>query len=173
MPMSLHNALVPGWLQLLAAGQGWLDKAEASGIAEAELIEARLIGDMLPFAYQVKSMSVHSRGAIEGVRAGSFSPDRSDPPETLKALKEQLGATAAFLTALAPAELDAIAGRPMQFVVREHTRDFTVESFLLTFSQPNFFFHAVTTYDLLRMKGVEIGKRDYLGPAWLQPPPPR
>jgi hypothetical protein len=33
----------------------------------------------------------------------------------------------------------------------------------LSFSQPNFYFHAATSYDILRWKGVPIGKRDFLG----------
>ena len=40
---------------------------------------------------------------------------------------------------------------------------FTVEDFLLSFSIPNLHFHATTAYDILRMKGVPLGKRDYLG----------
>ena len=28
---------------------------------------------------------------------------------------------------------------------------------------PNFFFHATTTYLLLRHNGVDVGKRDFLG----------
>jgi hypothetical protein len=40
---------------------------------------------------------------------------------------------------------------------------FTSESFILSFSLPNFHFHATTTYAILRMKGAPIGKRDYEG----------
>jgi uncharacterized protein len=40
---------------------------------------------------------------------------------------------------------------------------FTAEGFLLSFSLPNFYFHATTAYAILRMKGVPIGKRDYIG----------
>jgi hypothetical protein len=40
---------------------------------------------------------------------------------------------------------------------------FTAQGFLLSFSLPNFFFHAATAYDILRSKGVALGKRDYLG----------
>ena len=37
------------------------------------------------------------------------------------------------------------------------------EVFLKSFSLPNFYFHATTAYDILRSKGVPLGKRDYLG----------
>ena len=41
--------------------------------------------------------------------------------------------------------------------------EFSGQNFLLGFSQPNFYFHATTFYDILRMKGVPLGKRDYMG----------
>jgi hypothetical protein len=35
--------------------------------------------------------------------------------------------------------------------------------YLRNWALPNFYFHVVTAYDILRHNGVEIGKRDYLG----------
>ena len=43
------------------------------------------------------------------------------------------------------------------------TLAFTPETFLLSYSLPNFHFHAVTAYDILRTRGVPLGKRDYQG----------
>ncbi|MGK0375508.1 MAG: hypothetical protein ACJA2E_001988, partial [Arenicella sp.] len=37
------------------------------------------------------------------------------------------------------------------------------KEYLLKFLLPNFYFHLTTSYDLLRMSGVAVGKRDYLG----------
>ena len=52
----------------------------------------------------------------------------------------------------------------MVFSVKDRFRlEFTVQDFLLGFSQPNFYFHATTAYDIMRMKGIAIGKIDYLG----------
>ena len=51
----------------------------------------------------------------------------------------------------------------MRFELGPRRMDFTVANFLLTFSLPNFYFHATTAYDVLRAKGVELGKRDYIG----------
>lgn len=165
MPISLHAAIVPSMIQILGAGQGWLDKAAGSGLDETELVETRLIEDMLPFSYQVKSMAVHSMGAIEGVRKGSFSPDMSDPPDTIKALKMKLGEAENFLKALSEGELESFVGRDMCFemAARNFRIDFTAENFLLSFSQPQFYFHATTAYDILRQKGLDIGKVDFMG----------
>lgn len=173
MSIDLHTALLPGWLQTIGAVRGLVDRAEQhcteSGMAPADLIDARLIADMFPFSYQVKSCTVHSRIAIESCRTGTFSPDMSEPPNSFDALRAQLDSTMAYLQALTPAEMDDLIGRDVAFVIKERVlREFKAELFLLTFSQPNVYFHATTAYDILRMKGVKIGKTDFLG--WSRPP---
>jgi uncharacterized protein len=167
MALSLYSATIPCYQQILGAVAGLLDKAEAfctdKGIAPPELIQARLAADMFPLAYQVKSTAVHSIGAIEGVRKGTFSPDMTAPPETFDALKARVAETLAALEKLEPAEVDSFVGRDVRFSFGPNFRDYTAENFLLSFSQPNFYFHATTTYDILRWKGVPIGKRDFMG----------
>ncbi len=165
MPISLHAATIPTWLQILGACKGWLEKAGASDIPESELMAAQLIEDMFPFSYQVKSMTIHSRGAIEGVLKGSFSPDMSEPPATFSGLGEQLDETIAMLSGVTEEELDSLIDKDMVFEVpsRDIRLPFTAGDFLLTFSQPNFYFHATTAYDILRARGVPVGKLDYLG----------
>ena len=167
MAFSLYAATIPSYQQILGAVSGLLITAEAfcseKGLAHEEIIQARLAEDMQPFAYQVKSTVVHSLGAIEGVRRGAFSPDVSTPPETFAALKTRIEDTLAALGALQPTEVDAFVGRDMRFVSGDRRLDFTAENFLLSFSQPNFYFHAATTYDILRWKGVPIGKRNFMG----------
>jgi len=167
MAFSLYSATVPSYRQILGAVSGLLGKAEAfcaeKGIAPLDIIQARLAEDMLPFAYQVKSTAVHSIGAIEGVRRGVFSPDMTPPPETFASLKARIAETLAALEAIEAAEIDAFVGRDMRFAFGDRQIDFTAENFLLSFSQPNFYFHAATAYDILRWKGVTIGKRDFTG----------
>ena len=51
----------------------------------------------------------------------------------------------------------------MRFAFGERQADFTAENFLLSFSLPNFYFHATTTYAILRWKGLPLGKRDFTG----------
>jgi hypothetical protein len=167
MPLSLYAATVPSYLQILGSVAHLLDKAEAycaeKTIAAADILDARLAPDMLPFAYQVKSTAVHSIGAIDGVRKGVFSPDRAPWPESFPALRERVAEAREALAAIDLAELESFIGRDMRFEFGERRLDFTAEDFLLTFAQPNFYFHATTTYAILRAKGIEIGKRDYMG----------
>jgi hypothetical protein len=106
---------------------------------------------------------VHSIGAIEAVRKGVFSPDMSPFPESFAALKARIAETLAALEAIEPSEIDAFVGRDMRFEFGERRIDFTAEDFLLSFSQPNFYFHATTSYAILRWKGLPIGKRNFTG----------
>lgn len=167
MAFSLYAATIPSFQQILGAVSGLLDKAEAfcaeKGIAPQELIQARLAADMFPLAYQVKSTAVHSLGAIEGVRNGVFSPDMTPPPETFAALRTRIAQTLAALGTIDSAEVDGFVGRDMRFAFGSNHRDYTAENFLLSFSLPNFYFHATTCYDILRWKGMPIGKRDFIG----------
>ena len=163
MPISLHAATVPTMLQLLGAAHGWIDKASDHGLSETTMASSRLIEDMLPFSYQIKSMAHHSKGAIEGLRAGVFGPDMTEPPTTCDGLHARLTEAEEFLRALDPAELDGLAAGTMRFAYQEIDVPFTPTDFLLSFSQPNFFFHATTAYGILRAAGVPVGKLDYLG----------
>jgi len=167
MSFSLYAATIPSYRQILGATSGLLRTAEAfcteKAIPPSEIIRARLAEDMQPFAYQVKSTAVHSLGAIEGVRKGVFSPDMNPPPDTFAALQDRIANALAALEAINPAEVDGFMGLPMCFAFGERKIDFAAEDFLLSFSQPNFYFHAATAYDILRWKGLPIGKRDFMG----------
>jgi len=167
MPMTLHAAYVPSALQMLGTGQHLINKAEEWCTEQkcdpADVIGARLIEDMLPFTYQVKCIAEHTAGSIAGVQAGVYSPDLNPPPASFAELRTKLSDAAAVMEALDEAEMESWIGRDMRFEFKEARMDFTAEDFLLSFSQPNFYFHASTAYDILRKLGVGVGKRDFLG----------
>lgn len=168
MAFSLYDATIPTFRQILGSMAHLLGKADAwasaNNIPQQDIIGARLAPDMLPFAYQIKSTSVHSIGAIEGVQRGEFSPDMTPPPESFEGLKRRIAETDDALAMLTPEDVNSFVGREMCFVFKERRMDFkSAETFLMSFSLPNFMFHATTAYDLLRMKGLEIGKRDFMG----------
>lgn len=167
MSISLYDAIIPGNLQIIGSVSGLVDKAAAfcaeNGRSEEDMAQAKLIEDMLPFAYQVKAVAEHSLGAIKGVRAGNYSPDLAAPPTDFAGLKAKLATAATALEAIDPAEVEGYIGNDMQFSFGEMVVPFTAENFLLSFAQPNFYFHATTAYDILRAEGVAIGKMDFLG----------
>ena len=169
MAISLYSATIPSYLQTLEAISGLLVKAEAfcgeRQLPAQKIIGARLAEDMQPFAYQVKEATVHSWGAIEGVRRGVFSPNMEASPDSFPALRERVDKALVALREVDASEVDGFMGRDMRFAVPEYnvSIDFLAEDFLLSFSLPNFYFHSTTAYDILRWQGMPIGKRDFLG----------
>jgi hypothetical protein len=167
MPLSLYDAVVPSNLQILGGLDQVLDKAKSfcaeRGLPEADLIDARLAPDMQPLGYQVKSCVVHSIGAIEGARVGSFSPDWNLWPADFDGLRSILQRATGQLRALDRNTVDRLVTTDMNIVAGERKMPFNGASFLLSFSQPNFYFHATTAYAILRSQGVALAKRDFLG----------
>ena len=73
------------------------------------------------------------------------------------------GETLDALKAMSPDDVNGLAGGTLLFKIGGNEIPFTAENFALSFSLPNFYFHAPTAYDILRSKGDPLGKRDFLG----------
>ncbi|MDY7099360.1 MAG: DUF1993 domain-containing protein, partial [Pseudomonadota bacterium] len=164
MPLTLHSSFVPSALQMLGTASHLLNKTEewcsAQDCDHSTILHARLIDDMLPFTYQIKSVAEHTAGAIEAVGEGVYSPDLNPPPNSFDDLRAKLDSAKAVMKALGEDEMESWIGRDMRFEFKTARMDFTVENFLLSFAQPNFYFHASAAYSIARHLGVEIGKTD-------------
>ena len=167
MAISLYDISVSNYLQVLGGITGVLEKgaefARESDLDLAEIVETRLRPDMLPFQFQVISVFHHSLGAINGLREGVFSPPPSMPELDYVGLQGLVESATTELQAVSREEIDALEGKAMIFKLGDLEIPFTAENFILSFSLPNFYFHATTTYGMLRMAGVTLGKRDFLG----------
>jgi len=167
MTFSLYDASVANYLQTLGAVGGFLDRGLAhfreKGIDPETIVEARLAPDMLPFRFQIISVAQHSRGAIEGVRDGVFSPPSLKTPYDFAGLQGLVAQARETLSAWTPEAVNGLTGKDVIFALGEHKLPFTAEGFLMSFSLPNFYFHASTAYDILRTNGVPLGKRDFMG----------
>jgi len=167
MAIALYDLSVANYLQTLGGVVGFLDTGFAHFTANHvdldEIVEMRLVPDMLPFRFQLQSVAHHSLGAIEGVKKGLFQPPPQAPAYDYRGLQQLVVEAQQALQKVTPAEVNALEGKDVVFQFRDFKMPFTAEGFLLSFSLPNFYFHATTAYDILRMKGVPIGKRDYMG----------
>jgi hypothetical protein len=112
----------------------------------------------------------HSAGAIEGVKKGAFSPPSEQRPLNYVELQGLVADAREQLGKLTAAEVNALEGGDMTFQIRDFKLPFTAEGFLMSFSMPNFYFHATTAYDILRSKGVPLGKRDFMGQLRVKAP---
>lgn len=173
MTLSLYAATVPTFLQILPAISALCDKGAAwcaeKGVPEGELLQARLADDMWPLAMQLRAVALHSSIAVEGVQKGETAPDFSEPPADFATLKALIDQGIASLQATNADAINALVGKDTCFRLGERRMDFLVEDYLLTFALPNFFFHATTAYAILRSRGLDIGKRDFLGGLKLKP----
>ncbi len=167
MAISLYDVSVTSFLQILGAVSGFMEKGrkhcEANGIDPATIVATRLTGDMLPFQFQIVSVVHHSKGAVEGVKAGEFGPPSAMSPMSYAELQALIADAIAALKAVNADEINALESGDMVFKLGEMRMPFTAEGFLMSFSLPNLHFHATTAYDILRQAGVSLGKRDYLG----------
>jgi hypothetical protein len=118
---------------------------------------------MMPFRFQIVSVAHHSRGAMAAAKNGVFVPPSGRPDLDFAALQSLVTEARNELSGLTPDAVNALVGRDVTFKLGERTLPFTAEGFLMSFSLPNFFFHATTAYDILRHKGAPLGKRDFMG----------
>ena len=167
MTISFHAASVGAYQQILSAVTGVLDKGAAyaadHGIDPQELVMARLHDDMMPLHFQVVSVCHHSLGALRGMREGRFTPPSFELDKSYAELQALVVQAKNGVTAFSEADVEAIADKSMVFALGKRELPFTNQNFLLTFSLPNFYFHATTVYDMLRHKGVPLGKMDFIG----------
>lgn len=165
--ISMHAASVPAFARMLGNMQQWLEAAKAH--AEARkfspdvYLTMRLAPDMLPFSKQIQIASDAAKGAVARL-SGTDIPKYEDNEASLDDLVERLRKTRDYVLSV-PAEafeggedrevtIPRRAGEPLMFDGLNYLRHF---------AQPNFYFHATTTYALLRHAGVPLGKADFLG----------
>ncbi|HTB03196.1 MAG TPA: DUF1993 domain-containing protein [Bradyrhizobium sp.] len=165
--MSIYDATVPAFLQILGGLTGILTKAEAhckaKNIAPEVLLSARLYPDMLPFSKQIQlacDFAAKSCARLAQVEV----PTTPDTEKTFDELKQRLAKTIDYLKAFKPAQFDGADARDVSFPVGPtNTMTLKGQQFINNFAFPNFYFHAAIAHGILRHNGVEIGKRDFLG----------
>jgi uncharacterized protein len=162
----MYQASVPAFLQTLGALSAIIDKAVAhakeKGIDPAELVDARLAPDMFPFSRQIQIATDNAKGAAARL-AGREVPKYEDTESTFDELKARLAKTIDFVKSVPAAAIDGSEEREIKLTLGGQERSFTGQRYLVHHVMPNFYFHATTAYEILRHKGVALGKRDYMG----------
>jgi len=168
MSISMYQASVPVFVQYLKGLSGILDKAEAHCAAKkidpVVLTSTRLIADMFPLSRQVQVACDFAKG-VTGRLAGTDLPAWDDNEKTIPELKARVHKTIAYVESFKPAQIDGSENRDIALKVGGNAVTFKGQPYLLHFGLPNFFFHTAAAYSILRTNGVDIGKRDFLGPV--------
>jgi hypothetical protein len=167
MATSFYDLSVPTFLQTVNAVGSFLDRA-ATHCSEThtnpnDFVHARLFDDMAPFHFQIEAAWHHSVWGLEAAKTGVFAPPALVGPVPFTDLQTMIGKAATVLEALTPNEVNSWAEKKLDLQIGPRRLAFTSETLILSFSLPNFYFHVVTAYDILRTRGVPLGKRDFEG----------
>lgn len=169
MSLSMSQATIPALLRglrilsdLLTKGESW---AKENGVDPTELTTARLFEDMAPLTGQVQRVSDTAKFAIARL-SGVDGPSMPDEEVTFADLQERIAKTVIYIESVDASKIDGSEGKSI--VLKFPNGEFTTtgSAYLSGFVLPNFYFHVTTAYDILRHKGVPVGKRDYLG-SWM------
>jgi hypothetical protein len=138
------------------------DHFAATPIPEAEWLDARLAPDMLPLPRQIQMASDSAKNVVARL-AGATPPSFVDEEKTVAELLDRIARTIAYLDSIDPATIDGREEAEVVLKTRNSEVRSTAIDHLNNFGLPNFFFHVVTAYAIMRSKGAPIGKMDYLG----------
>ena len=180
--MNLPGLLAPTYLQMLGALSGWLDKAESTRPGSEALMRARLAPDMFPLATQVRFACVQALEGMARLRQQALPPlvevllaegrDAGEHPGSVADARARIAETLAAVTAAAN---DAPAIDPATPIAHALPQgmvfDLTAEQYARDWALPQFYFHLMAAYAILRAEGVALGKVDYVAHmfAYLRP----
>ena len=171
----LYEMTVPAYTNGLRALSAQLDKALAwgadNGVGELQLIVARLAPDMFPLAAQIRSSCLQALQPPTRLGA-TGAPTLTDDATDFAGLQAQIASTLAWLDTVDAATMDADPARLVSFdLPNGMVFDMTARVYVRDWAQPQFYFHLVAAYSILRHMGVPLGKADYVGYmlAYLRP----
>ena len=136
-------------------------QAREKWMTDAQVLDLRLAPDMFPLVKQIQIATDNAKGMVS--RSGHREiPSYPDTESNFPEIRARLEKTIAYLETFTPADLEN--GATWEFRSKWFPGIKLVgEGYILTYGLPNFFFHIVTAYSILRNAGFDIGKEDYMG----------
>ena len=157
-----HDVFQKALTQLLHVMEKGVANAKARNFDSSVLVGARLAPDMLPFVIKIQLTSDFAKNSMARL-AGIDPPKFEDYETTMDELFARVRRTLEYIDSVPAAALEGSETRDIKIPLRDRTVEFKGLEFLQKWALPNFFFHHVTAYNLLRHNGVDIGKKDFLG----------
>ena len=166
MTITLTSANLPVFKTGLTNLAHCLNKAAANaekrGFSPDAFVSLRLAPDMLPFASQIRIACDSAKNGTARV-CGLEAPKFADDETTFIQLQERINKTLVWLESVPPGAFDGREAQDITFPSgKNKTKTMSGEAYLKHYALPNFYFHMVTAYSLLRFGGVDLGKTDYL-----------
>jgi len=182
MLMTITELLLPTYRQMLQALSAWLCKAQEQMNDADALMAVRLAPDMFPLSTQVRFACLQAHEGVYRLRHESFPPaldelleegrKGGEQPGTIAQALSRIDEAVSFLDGVPPDSLDEGAGRPLELALPMGlTFDLDGEQYVRDWALAQFYFHIMTAYAILRSRGIELGKADYVAHifAYLRP----
>lgn len=171
--MTLSELLLPTYAQMLQSLAEWLRKAAAARSDADTLMAARLAPDMFPLSTQIRFACVQAYEGGRRLRGEAFPPEMDallnegraggENPGTIAEALSRIDETLAYISSLAPDALDAGAGRPLALELPMGLAfDLDGDGYARDWALPQFYFHVMTAYAILRAEGIALGKADFV-----------
>jgi hypothetical protein len=157
-----HDVFKKSLTQLLAVMEKGVANAKARNFDTSVLVNARLAPDMFSFAKQIQLTSDFAKNSLARL-AGMDPPRFEDNETTMDELVARVKKTLEYIGTVPASALEGSETRDIKIPLRDRTLEMKGLPYLQNWAIPNFFFHYVTAYNVLRHNGVDIGKRDFLG----------
>ncbi|HZF16825.1 MAG TPA: DUF1993 domain-containing protein [Steroidobacteraceae bacterium] len=169
MTISTYTIGMETFMPLLRTLSTLIDKGaeqfRAQGKDPEALAGAKLAPDMFPFSRQVQIACDHAKGAAARL-TGREPPKFEDTEQTLDQLKSRIKRTLDYVEGVSANDYEGAEKRHIEFpLINDLVLDVNGLQYLRDWALPNFYFHLVTAYDILRNQGVDIGKKDFLAHA--------
>lgn len=186
--MELSDILVPTYLQMLGALSSWLEKAEASheGGQASALLAARLAPDMFPLSTQIRFACVQALEGVHRIRGEELPAsvvtlldegrNAAQRPGSLADARTRIAETVAAVQAAASDMRELDPATPIAHALPDGmVFDLTAEQYVRDWAMPQFYFHVMIAYAIMRAQGVGLGKADYVAHmfAYLRSGPPQ
>ncbi len=167
MQISMYRASVPVFARALRNLIAILKKGDAHAterkIDATVLLNYRLAPDMFALTRQVQIATDMAKGCVSRL-AGVEIPSYEDKEATFGELIARVEKCIAYLESFKPGQIDGTEDKTI--VLKRPTGDVSYPGlqYLLEYVTPNVYFHCASTYAILRHCGVDVGKKDFIGP---------
>lgn len=165
--MHLYDLTVPQLAHTLTNLDRWLTKAgehaAAKGLSEDALLGSRLAPDQYGLVRQVQVATDNAK-FVPGRLAGKEWPGHPDTETTLDQLHARIASVKSYLATYQPADFEGAHERTIRLPWMQKGQHMIAADYVVQFALPNFYFHVVTAYSIMRHLGVTLGKMDYIGP---------
>jgi hypothetical protein len=161
---TIYDFTVPAFIKHLGGLKTVLQKSDAfikeKGMDEKALLASTLYPDMFNFTRQVQVACDTAKGAVARL-AGVEIPKKEDTEVTIAELIARIDWTVDFITSVPESAFAEAAERKvtLPYFPNKYMTGF---DYAREYAVPNFLFHVVTAYGLVRHAGVPVGKADYM-----------